>query len=57
MAAKDARPGDRHTGPRPRMVRGIEDETWAAVQAKARAEGVTVSAVVARLLAEWLAHP
>jgi len=54
VTANDKRTGDRHTGPRQRSVRGIEDELWQAAQTKAREQGTTVSAVIADLLARWV---
>src|SRR4026207_1816896 len=37
------------------ILRQLDPEFWAKVQAKAAAEGTTVKAVILRLLAAWLA--
>jgi hypothetical protein len=37
------------------ILRNLDPEFWAKVQAKATAEGVTVKALILRLLSQWLA--
>ena len=37
------------------ILRNLDPEFWAKVQAKAAAEGVTVKALILRLLSQWLA--
>ena len=51
--ASDRRPGDRHTGPPQRSVRGISDGLWQAAKEKAVREGGTVSAAIKEYLERW----
>lgn len=45
---------DRHTGPRARTVRGIDDQLWKQVQDRAREQGTSASGVIRELLAQWV---
>lgn len=53
--SKDQRPGDRHTGPPQRSVRGIDNEMWSVLQDLAKRRGQTASGVIRELIAEWTA--
>lgn len=48
------RPADRHTGPRARTVRGIDDQLWQAAKDKAAAQGSSLSRVILALLTRWV---
>ena len=45
---------DRHTGPRARTVRGIDDALWQAAREKAAAQGSSLSGVIVALLTRWV---